>query len=175
MAESLRGAPKVLAAPEKDFRFTDSRRGFVSIINRASVAAIENMVGVPVDPLRFRGNVYVDGMAPWAEFDLIGQMLEADSGVRLKVTARIERCAATNVDPDDGLSRPRSSQHVAAPPRPRRLRRLRRGFEGRRGPCRRAFDRSGRGRIGLIEAVANGGVERLQRGGVPAATSATLT
>jgi uncharacterized protein len=103
MAESLRGAPKVLAAPEKDFRFTDSRRGFVSIINRASVAAIENMVGAPVDPLRFRGNVYVDGMAPWAEFDLIGQMLEADSGVRLKVTARIERCAATNVDPDTGF------------------------------------------------------------------------
>ena len=103
MAESLRGAPKVLAAPEKDFRFTDSRRGFVSIINRASVAAIENMVGVPVDPLRFRGNVYVDGMAPWAEFDLIGQLLEADSGVRLKVTARIERCAATNVDPDTGF------------------------------------------------------------------------
>jgi uncharacterized protein YcbX len=30
-------------------------------------------------------------------------MLEADSGVRLKVTARIERCAATNVDPDTGF------------------------------------------------------------------------
>ena len=34
------------------------------------------MVGVPVDPLRFRGNVHMEGMAPWAEFDLVGQVLE---------------------------------------------------------------------------------------------------
>jgi uncharacterized protein YcbX len=102
MTKGLRGAPKLLAASER-FRFTDSSRGFVSIINLASVAAIENMTGVPVDPLRFRGNVHVDGLAPWAEFDLVGQVLETGSGARLKVTSRIVRCAATNVDPATGL------------------------------------------------------------------------
>ena len=35
----------------------------VSIINLASVAAIETVVGAPVHPLRFRGNLYVDGLA----------------------------------------------------------------------------------------------------------------
>jgi uncharacterized protein len=102
MPKELRGPPKVLTAPD-GFRFTDSRRGFVSLINLASVRQLENGVGAPVDPLRFRGNVHIDGLAPWAEFDLVGQVLTTASGVRLKVTKRIERCAATNVDPDTGI------------------------------------------------------------------------
>lgn len=102
MPGELRGPPKVLAAPE-GFRFTDSRRGYVSLINLASVRALENVVGAPVDPLRFRGNIHLEGLDPWAEFDLVGQVLAAPSGVRLKVTKRIERCAATNVDPATGI------------------------------------------------------------------------
>lgn len=102
MPKELRGAPKVLTAPE-GFRFTDSRRGYVSLINLASVRQLENVVGAPVDPLRFRGNVHIDGLEPWAELDLVGQVLTTASGVRLKVTKRIERCAATNVDPATGI------------------------------------------------------------------------
>ncbi|MBJ6124111.1 MOSC domain-containing protein [Microvirga splendida] len=102
MPKELRGPPKVLTAPD-GFRFTDSRRGFVSLINLASVRALENIVGAPVDPLRFRGNIHIEGLAPWAEFDLVGKVLSAPSGLRLKVTKRIERCAATNVDPDTGI------------------------------------------------------------------------
>ncbi|KLK94277.1 molybdenum cofactor sulfurase [Microvirga vignae] len=102
MPKELRGPPKVLTAPD-GFRFTDSRRGFVSLINLASVRQLENVVGAPVDPLRFRGNVHIDGLEPWAEFGLVGQVLTTGSGVRLKVTKRIERCAATNVDPDTGI------------------------------------------------------------------------
>jgi uncharacterized protein YcbX len=102
MPKELRGAPKLLAAPE-GFRFTDSRRGFVSIINLGSVQAIAEMIGVPVDPLRFRGNIHVDGLTPWTEFDLVGKFLEGPEGLRLKVTKRIERCAATNVHPASGI------------------------------------------------------------------------
>lgn len=102
MGKDLRGPPKVLSAPE-GFRFTDSRRGYVSLINLASVRELENVVGVPVDPLRFRGNVHLEGLAPWQEFDLVGQVLTAPSGVRLKILKRIERCAATNVDPATGI------------------------------------------------------------------------
>jgi uncharacterized protein YcbX len=98
----LRGPPKVLAAPQAH-RFTDSPSGYVSLINLASAAALENVVGAPVDPLRFRGNLHLDGLEPWAEFDLLGKVLTAPGGVRLKVTKRIVRCAATNVDPGTGL------------------------------------------------------------------------
>jgi uncharacterized protein len=101
MPSELRGPPKVLVAPE-GHRFTDSRRGFVSLINLASVAALERIVDAAVDPLRFRGNIHVEGIGPWAEFDLVGQVLATPSGVRLLVTKRIERCAATNVNPTDG-------------------------------------------------------------------------
>ena len=100
--QELRGPPKVLTAPE-GFRFTDSRSGFVSIINRASVQALEEMVGAPVDPLRFRGNLLVEGLDPWAEFDLVGQVLESSGGVQLKGIKRIQRCPATNVDPQTAM------------------------------------------------------------------------
>jgi len=101
MPAELRGAPKVLSAPT-GYRFTDSRRGFVSLINLASVGALENAVGAPVDPLRFRGNIHVEGLDPWAEFDLVGEVIAAGP-VRLRIIKRIERCAATNVDPATGL------------------------------------------------------------------------
>jgi uncharacterized protein YcbX len=98
----LKGAPRVLAAPP-GFRFTDARSGYVSILNLASVRAIEDLVGAPVDPLRFRANLHVEGLEPWAEFDLLGATLAGPGGVRLTVTDRIDRCAATNVDPATGL------------------------------------------------------------------------
>lgn len=102
MPAELRGEPRLLAAPA-DYRFTDSRSGFVSIINLASVADLEARLGVPVDPLRFRGNVMVEGLPAWAENELAGRELETASGLRLSVIKRIERCAATNVDPVTGM------------------------------------------------------------------------
>ena len=48
----------------------------ISFINLASVAAIEDMVGATVDPLRFRANIYVEGWPAWSELDLVGQELE---------------------------------------------------------------------------------------------------
>lgn len=102
MPDELRGEPQLLAAPP-GYRFTDSRSGFVSIINLASVADLEARLGVPVDPLRFRGNVMVEDLPPWAELDLADRELTAPSGLRLQVIKRIERCAATNVDPATGI------------------------------------------------------------------------
>ena len=100
-ADELRGPPRVLHAP--GFSFSDVARKVVSIINLASVAAIEDMVGRPVHPLRFRGNVYVTGWPAWHEFDFLGQEITVARGPRLKVIKRIVRCAATNVDPDTGI------------------------------------------------------------------------
>lgn len=101
MPDELRGEPKLLTAPAT-YRFTDSRSGFVSIINLASVADLEQRLGRPVDPLRFRGNLMVSGLAPWAENDLVGRDLSGPGGLQLHVIKRIERCAATNVDPETG-------------------------------------------------------------------------
>ena len=100
-ADELRGPPKVLHAP--GFSFSDVARKVVSIINLASVAAVEDVIGAPVHPLRFRGNIYVSGWAAWREFDFVGQEITVGKRVRLRVIKRIMRCAATNVDPDTGM------------------------------------------------------------------------
>ncbi len=100
-AQELRGPPRMLHAPP--FSFSDLARKVVSIINLASVAALETAVGAPVDPLRFRANVYVSGWAPWHEFDFLGQEIALGEYARVRIVKRIVRCAATNVDPDTGI------------------------------------------------------------------------
>jgi MOSC domain-containing protein len=93
----LRGLPKVVSGG--DHSFSDVARKVVSIIGLSSLAALENMIGLAVHPLRFRANLYVSGWPAWHEFELLGQTL-AVGDVRLKVVKRITRCAAINVDPE---------------------------------------------------------------------------
>lgn len=98
-AEDLRGRPKILFSD--GFSFSDVAEKCVSIINLESVRDLEQKIGHPIDPLRFRGNVYVDGIPAWSEFDWVGHSLENGSAC-LSVFSRIQRCAATNVDPTTG-------------------------------------------------------------------------
>ena len=100
-ADELRGAPRVLQAAGHSF--SDVARKVVSIINLASVAAIETAVGAPVHPVRFRANLYVTGWPAWHEFDLLDREIAIGAAARLKIVKRIVRCAATNVDPDTGV------------------------------------------------------------------------
>jgi uncharacterized protein YcbX len=100
-ADELRGPPKVL--PGHGHSFSDVARKVVSIINLASVAELENAAGAPVHPLRFRGNLYVEGWPAWREFDLLNSEITIGASARLKVVKRIVRCAATEVDPDTGI------------------------------------------------------------------------
>lgn len=83
-------------------RFMDDPRGQVSVLNLASVRDLEARLGRPVDPLRFRANVHVEGWPAWVENDWTGRDLEL-GGARLRVVKPIVRCAATHVDPATGL------------------------------------------------------------------------
>ena len=130
MPRELRGAPKVLAAPD-GFRFTDSRRGFVSIINLASIQAIEEMAGAPVDPLRFRGNIHIEGLAPWREFDLVGQGSERTVGRAPQGDEAYRALRGHQRRSRHRSARPCHSEAADEPPRSRRLRRLRGGVERR--------------------------------------------
>lgn len=109
-AGSIKGPPKILSS--EGYSFSDIAKKVVSIINLASLQAIENMVGQPVHPLRFRANLYVAGWPAWHEFDLLDQTL-AIGDVRLKVVKRIVRCAAVNVDPDTAARDLRIPQTLA--------------------------------------------------------------
>ncbi len=94
---------RVVEAP--GHAFADARRKpnattdkYVSLINLASIAALEELVETPVAPLRFRANVYVEGMPAWSEHDWIGSQI-ALGGARVRIIAAITRCAATQVNP----------------------------------------------------------------------------
>ena len=101
LGNDVHGPLKVLpCAPEH--RFTDDPTGHVSIINLASVRDLEAQLGLPIDPLRFRANIYVEGWPAWWEMDQKAQSLRFGGAV-LEVTKPIIRCAATHVDPGTGL------------------------------------------------------------------------
>ncbi|MBM3568155.1 MAG: MOSC domain-containing protein [Alphaproteobacteria bacterium] len=96
LADEARGAPRLVAA--EGHVFMDVPGKTLSLINRASVKDLERVAAAPVDPLRFRGNLLIEGAEPWAEFGWVGREL-AIGQARFRVPERINRCAAVNVDP----------------------------------------------------------------------------
>lgn len=97
MAEAARGSPRLVEAP--GHMFSDTRQKYVSILNLSSVLDLERVVRKAVDPARFRANLHLAGLPAWEEFSWIGKTISA-GGVGLKVIDPIERCAATNVNPE---------------------------------------------------------------------------
>jgi uncharacterized protein YcbX len=93
------GPLQVVQAP--GHRFTDHPRGHVSIINLASLRDLASRIGRPIDPLRFRANLYVDGWPAWAELGAAGAALRLGAA-GAEGFAPIRRCAATHVDPATG-------------------------------------------------------------------------
>ena len=61
----------------------DCGEAVVSIIGMASIADLARVVGKPVERLRFRANIYVEGTRAWEEFDWVDREI-AIGGVRLK-------------------------------------------------------------------------------------------
>jgi uncharacterized protein len=101
MGTEARGKIRLLEATAADGRhsFSDVAKKVVSIINLQSVAALEQSIGRKVHPLRFRGNIYVEGMPAWLETELINCTIQIGE-VRLRIVKSIQRCAATEVDPE---------------------------------------------------------------------------
>ncbi|WP_345763411.1 MOSC domain-containing protein [Diaminobutyricibacter sp. McL0608] len=75
----------------------------LSIINIATLDELARASGRVVDRRRFRANLYVNDLAPWAEFDLVGRRIRV-GGVEMEVFQPTDRCRATTIDPVTGLS-----------------------------------------------------------------------
>lgn len=97
MGSEARGPVKVLRADGHSF--SDLAKKVVSIINLDSLHALETSLGRKVHPLRFRANVYIEGLPAWSETGLIGKSIRIGS-VPMKVVKMTQRCAATEVDPE---------------------------------------------------------------------------
>lgn len=99
LGDEARGGIDVVSAP--GVSFSDVPGEWISLINTATCDAIADAAGQAVDPVRFRGNLLIEGLAAWAEFEWVGRDIVIGSA-RLKVRERIGRCAATEVDPRTG-------------------------------------------------------------------------
>ena len=96
MKASLRGAPKIVQAPGHSF--SDVSAKCLHIVNLASLRDLERVAGRTIHPLRFRANVYIDGLPAWEEFRWLDRDIRLGP-LRLAVLDRTRRCDATNVDP----------------------------------------------------------------------------
>jgi uncharacterized protein YcbX len=79
--------------------FCDHKTQVISLIGLGSLSTLESAVGAPRDKRRFRANIYIAGIDPWAEFDWLGKTL-AIGETTMIVQERIDRCGATMVNPD---------------------------------------------------------------------------
>ncbi len=100
LVPTLNGTPRLVRA-ETGGHFMDKPDKIISLINLATVRALEEQWGVEVDPLRFRANIYIDGLQPWEEFEWIGRDIVVGDAV-MRVDRRNGRCGATNVNPQNG-------------------------------------------------------------------------
>lgn len=82
---------------------TDSAFPSIAILNEASLTALGDRLGRRLERERFRGNIWLDGLAPFEEFGLVGREIRI-GGAKLAVRKRITRCVATGVNPATGIS-----------------------------------------------------------------------
>lgn len=80
---------------------TDNPNPWLSIHNTASHRAVEGRAGRPLSVHRWRGNLWIDGLGPWQEFEWIGREIRIGATV-LGVTERIGRCKAPHANPETG-------------------------------------------------------------------------
>lgn len=80
---------------------TDTEFPSISLCNLASHRAVERKIGHDLSPLRWRGNIWIDGLNPWQEMDWPGRVLRIGTA-ELRVVETIKRCLATTANPETG-------------------------------------------------------------------------
>ncbi len=81
--------------------FTDSDFPSVTLCNLASHRAVEERVGHELSIHRWRGNLWLDGLPPWEEFEWLDREVQIGEAV-LVPRERTDRCLAAHANPDTG-------------------------------------------------------------------------
>lgn len=95
-----------------DRSLTDCRP--ISLISTQTIGQLGKEVGEPVDPRRFRANLYLDLKAAegFAEDAYVGKTLAIGPKVKISILERDPRCKMITLDPETGKINPRVLQHV---------------------------------------------------------------
>lgn len=90
---------RIVRAPDRGM--TDTDFPSISLINLASHADVCARMDQDLSPLRWRANIHIDGLAPWAERAWIGRSLRIGTA-RIELREHIVRCMATAANPATG-------------------------------------------------------------------------
>ncbi len=71
----------------------------ISLLNIKSIEDFENKTNQKIEPQRFRGNIYVEGVKAWEERGWIGKIIKINN-ISFKVEKNIPRCVAINLKPN---------------------------------------------------------------------------
>lgn len=80
---------------------TDQDQPLISINSVSSLDDLSHRMGMDLSLHRFRGNIWIEGLLPRTELDLIGQEI-AIGAARLRIEEPIGRCRATGANPETG-------------------------------------------------------------------------
>ena len=85
----------------KEFPYFDTTpEASVSMINLNTIRDLENKIKKKINFERFRGNILIDNLNAWQEFEYINKMINIGE-VQFKVDSKIPRCATTNINPNN--------------------------------------------------------------------------
>ncbi|MEM8570758.1 MAG: MOSC domain-containing protein [Pseudomonadota bacterium] len=100
LSNQKRALPKTVVRT-KSAGLTDSKFPSIAILNKASLSELSAAAGQDLAEERFRGNIWLDGLEPWQEFDFLDRSLKIGSA-EFVVRERITRCMATASNPATG-------------------------------------------------------------------------
>jgi uncharacterized protein len=97
--------PPLVLMKNENFPFFDTsfskKIGFtnsISLLNIQSIKDFEKKSNNTIEPSIFRGNIYIDGVKPWAEKEWLGKVITINN-INFKVEKNIPRCVAINLKP----------------------------------------------------------------------------
>ncbi len=95
-----------------DRSLTDCRP--ISLISTQTIDQLGKEVGEPVDPRRFRANLFLDLSTAegFAEDDYVGKTLAIGPKAKVLILERDPRCKMITLDPETGKINPRVLQHI---------------------------------------------------------------
>ena len=99
MPENRAQSARILRVPDRGM--TDTEFPSISLNSLASNRAVGAKTDDELSPLRWRGNIWFDGVPAWDEFNWIGKTIRVGQA-EILVRERITRCLATTANPVNG-------------------------------------------------------------------------
>ncbi|MDG2474213.1 MAG: MOSC domain-containing protein [Paracoccaceae bacterium] len=97
------GAPKPIDLCKVPGRgMTDTDYPSISVNSISSLKDLSIKMDIRLHARRFRGNIWISGLDPWIEFDLIGKVINIGDA-KLEVVEPIKRCNATKANDKTGV------------------------------------------------------------------------